>query len=328
MCGDISKYLREYGMQYRDLSQSAAPDAACTLEKLRDQTLAHIDAMVDHHCGDHSKCNTKDCLYLRLQNHHYAKYCTEHEDDVKEKKLTYKQIIVLREDKINEDYARQSRFKGMTMSISNIGRAKIRKEITKRLDKKNIDRVALAMSSNGCENFFSRVIKFTSGKRIYFGRKDGWEIRVKFAAAKKSDPRMTNKVRNEMGITSTSAVREMATVTMLREQEYHAHYKRQEKYKERRKVKKLITSKVVMKNSKDPARHKTEKLSAKAVVKSKAKSSVDKPAVPQKRKTNCPNCKHMHPGKCPEPVYMSKKKKIKSKLVDESYMSSLFGSRD
>ena len=93
------------------------------------------------------------------------------------------------------------------MSIRSNGRTKIKKETTKRLCKKNIERVSLVISSNGCEKFFSRVIKITSVKRTHFGRKDGWEIHVKFVAAKKSDLRDADKLRNDMGIASTSAVR-------------------------------------------------------------------------------------------------------------------------
>ena len=68
------------------------------------------------------------------------------------------------------------------MSMGGKGRAKVKHVIDKRLDIENIDRVALAYSSNKCENFFSVLVKYTSGKRIYLGKNDAWGIHIKFTA--------------------------------------------------------------------------------------------------------------------------------------------------
>ena len=78
MFSDVSKHVRENVMQHRILSNSTATDAPCNLEMIHDKTLAQIDAMVDHNCGDYSHCSTRDYLCLRLQNHYFAKYCAEH----------------------------------------------------------------------------------------------------------------------------------------------------------------------------------------------------------------------------------------------------------
>ncbi|KAL7536484.1 hypothetical protein ACHAXR_007193 [Thalassiosira sp. AJA248-18] len=319
MCGDISKYLREYGDDYRKWSSSDDIDAEEKLNKSRDRALNRIDALVHHHCGDHKYCASTDCLFRDTENRHVAKHRVETDDN-----KSRDEIIELCVDEINEAYSAKSRFKGMSMSMGEGGRAKIRNEITKRLDSKNIDRVALAMSSNGCENYFSQLVKYTCGKRIYFGRKDGWEVRCKFVAAKKSDARLTNKVRREMGVLSTSAVREQSITRLLKEKEYQAAYQQQEKCKARRKAKKLISSKTVVSNSKNPARHKTGKLSPKEVVKSTVNKTTEA-SQNKRRKNPCPNCKGWHPGKCIEPEYKAKKKKVKTKF-DASYMASLFRS--
>ena len=75
--------------------------------------------------------------------------------------------------KVDEEYADKSQFSGMSMSMGKKRRAKLKNEICKRLDEKNIDRVALCMNSNRCKNYFSVLVKFTCDKRIYFGRKNG-----------------------------------------------------------------------------------------------------------------------------------------------------------
>ena len=79
-------------------------------------------------------------------------------------------ILEANQHKVDEENA-ETRFSGMSMSIGKKGRAKLKNKICNRLDENNIDRVALCMSSNRCANNFSVLVKFTCGKRIYFGRK-------------------------------------------------------------------------------------------------------------------------------------------------------------
>ena len=141
---------------------------------------------------------------------------------------------------------------------------------------------------------------------------------MKFVAAKKSDPRVSDKVWNEMDVVSDSTVREMATSIMLKHKEHHAGHKKLDNRKEHRKMKKLISSKSCMTNSKDLARHEAEKLPAKEVTKSKEKINVSKPHVAQKRKTIFPGFKQMHHRKRTDPVCLLKKKIIKSILADTS----------
>jgi len=56
------------------------------------------------------------------------------------------------------------------MSLGKKGQATCYQENTKRLDESNIDRVALAMSSNDCENFVGMLLKYSHGKRVSWDR--------------------------------------------------------------------------------------------------------------------------------------------------------------
>ena len=273
--------------------------------------------MIHHHCGDHEFCEVGDCEYRQIENHYVCKHRVE-KDDAKSRE----EILAANEHKINEDYAKRSRFSGMAMSMGKKGRAKLQSEVTKRLDEKNIDRVARCMSSNRCENYFSVLVKYTCGKRIYFGRKKGWKVRLLFTAASLSNNRVNDDVREHIGIGTSSIVREQQIEAALKEKQYQAEYKKTEKYKARRKAKKLVKCKQVVSNARNPARHKTGKLSPKENVKSATGKPATKNSAPKKRKTPCPNCKQFHPGKCPEPDY-SGKRSVKSK-IDKGELATLF----
>ena len=77
-----------------------------------------------------------------------------------------KDILRLHKQDIRKEYAKVSRFSGKAMSMGKIGQQTVYREITKRLNEGNIDRVSLAMSSNDCENYFGLLSKFSHGKRI------------------------------------------------------------------------------------------------------------------------------------------------------------------
>ena len=143
-----------------------------------------------------------------------------------------------------------------------------------------------------------------------------------YAAASQTNKRLNDKVRERMGVASTSYVREQRINKRLAKKSYNATYRKSKKYKARRKAKKLIKASEVVKSSKNPARHKSEKLSAKEDVKAAAGGAKKKASGQRKRKTPCPNCKRFHPGKCPEPNY-SCKRVAKSKLNKED-IASLF----
>lgn len=310
ICGDISKYLREYGEDLRNVKD---PDK---LDKSRTLTMRRIDNLIDHHCGDHSCCEVADCKYRQTENKHFARHKTIHGDD---DNMTRDEILEKYEDKIDEEYAEKARFRGMSMSMGKSGRIKVKGEITKRLDENNIDRVALAMSSNRCENFFSVLVKYTCGKRVYFGKKNGWKVRLKFVAASKSDNRITDKIRHEMGVSSTSVVREERITKANKRKQYYSDYKKQDKYKDRRSHSKQVKCKQVKANASNPSAHKKDKLSPKEDV------HIEEPAAKSKTKKRnknpCSNCGDFHPGKCPEPKYRASRKKSK---IDKKHIASLF----
>ena len=54
----------------------------------------------------------------------------------------------------------------------------------------------------------SVLVKYTSGKRIYLGKKDAWSTLIKFVSDLKSSPRISDEIRIKAGITSISALRE------------------------------------------------------------------------------------------------------------------------
>ena len=122
-----------------------------------------------------------------------------------------------------------------------------------------------------------------------------------YAAASQTNKRLNDKVRKQMGVVSTSYVRKQRIEKRLAKKSYKAKYQQSNKATVRRKAKKLIKASEVVGNSKNPARHKTEKLSSKEDVKAKAGGAKKKVSGPKKRKNPCPNCKRFHPGKCPEP---------------------------
>ena len=103
-----------------------------------------------------------------------------------------------------------------------------------------------------------------------------------YAAASQTNKRLNDKVRERMGVASTSYVREQRINKRLAKKSYNAKYRKSKKYKARRKAKKLIKASEVVKSSKNPARHKSEKLSAKEDVTAAADGAKKKASVPKK----------------------------------------------
>ena len=82
-------------------------------------------------------CDAADCLYLRLENKIVAKYRAEKEgkDTINPKPRS--EILEANRHKVDEAYAKDSRFSGISMSIGKKGRSKVHGDILKRLDKKH-----------------------------------------------------------------------------------------------------------------------------------------------------------------------------------------------
>ena len=126
------------------------------------------------------------------------------------------------------------------------------------------------------------------------------------------------------GITTSSASREKPLTQRLDRNLYKACYKQGEKYLQRRKMRKLVSTKAVQKNSREPSRHKSEKLSPKEDCKSLPKPTQKrKPAKPKK----CSNCGEIHAGKYQQPMYKNngRGKKTKGDVMNTNEVDALFG---
>ena len=136
ICSDISKYLREYGDEIRKLEGEENEESKAKQDEQRERCLRRIEALIHHHCGDHEVCDAADCLYLRLENEIVAKYRAEKEgkDTINPKPRS--EILEANRHKVDEAYAKDSRFSGISMFIGKKGRSKAHGEISERLDKK------------------------------------------------------------------------------------------------------------------------------------------------------------------------------------------------
>ena len=177
------------------------------------------------------------------------------------------------------------------MSMGENGRAQVYKEISKRLDDRNIDRVAMALSSNACENFYGMLTKYTHGKRINYGQTDSWAVFGLYVAGKKSDDRFEDKVQQCAGIQS-SYVRDSQIDKSIAVKENHREREKREDVKERQKVRQMAKIKECQKNMRVAGRHRPNSLSPKDNCKSTNTGLTTK----KKRRTRCknPNCGLLH----------------------------------
>jgi hypothetical protein len=191
ICGDLTRHLRTF----HDILQSSLDTV--TISKARDACLCAIDAIIPHHCGDHSLYTRSNCLYKKL------------ELDVGAFFAAMDQTAMTKEFKqeVNRQYAEKARFKGVCMSISLEGRKKIAKVITSRVNEHNIDLIAELKSNNNCENYFTQIIKHTKGKRRYLGQKNGLHALTGFIAAKSSNPDISAKIMSKLGVVDCSWIR-------------------------------------------------------------------------------------------------------------------------
>ncbi|EJK46210.1 hypothetical protein THAOC_35133, partial [Thalassiosira oceanica] len=318
MCSDVSKNIRRYGEKVSELDKGLA-DYQEQKEKLRDAALNDIDAIVPHHCGDHSSCGDQ-CKYKEIENSYISKYKESppagREGLNPENKEDRAKIAKLYEADIKSDYAKEARFRGATMSMSKAGQAKVKKVISQRLDKSNIDRVSETLSSNDCEGFFNMLTKYSHGKRIYYGQADSWQCFGKLVAGRKSNDRFEDEVQSLAGMVSTY-VRDTQVVKCLRIKDKKRAREQSDKCKDRRKVHQMAKLKASQKSLSLPGRHKSNTLNAKDNCKS---APEEPPKKKKKRRTRCKNCKDFHDGECPWPAGVnpdSVKPKSKTQLKEE-----------
>ena len=158
--GDITRHIKWCRGRLDDLGSMAfANDDARrkAKEEIYAAALEKVDSIVPHHCGDHSTCKREDCKYLQLRlqvlARHHALGITASEADV--------------DKETNELHAEKGRFRGKYLSLSDSGRQQITREISSRLNRKTIEKIAELQCSNKCEGFFNQVTKHTDGKRVY-----------------------------------------------------------------------------------------------------------------------------------------------------------------
>ena len=303
---DISRALRDYGKQLRsEPPDSSGPEVDDRIKKYRNYAMKRIKAIIPHHCGNHEDCSYDDCNMVRLERHFIAKYRVEFEGTANEK-VSDEDIIRMHKQDILREYAKLARFHGEVMSMGKKGQEKVANEIFKRLDETNINRVAMSLSSNGCENFFSMLVKFSHGKRLYFGQTDSWEVLQLLVVGLKSDDRIEDRIRAHAGILS-SYVRDIGTAKLIEKKEYDRKYKATETFKKRRKLKQITKMKDVVKNKTAPAAHRSNKLSPKSTCKSQAPKT--KKAGTKRKK--CSNCGLLHSGECQDPKFAGPKRSTK-----------------
>ena len=108
------------------------------LDVCRASALKRINAIIPHHCMDHSGCSVEDCFVIKKRREHINSHRVIYEDS----NLTEEQIIELHADAIAKLHAENGRFRGKHMSMGKKGQQVVMHEITKRLDFNSIDRVA------------------------------------------------------------------------------------------------------------------------------------------------------------------------------------------
>ena len=187
------------------------------------------------------------------------------------------------------------------------------KEVTKRLNKSGIDRVAISISSNGCENLFIVLDNYSHGKRMYFGRTDSWEVCQLFVAGLKSNDNVEEKIQAHARIKS-SVMKDIAITKITKEKEHHRARKKSEKCKSRRKISKFAKANAVIKNSAANGRNKPNKLLPTASGQSKLCEK--KPTQKRNKAEKCSNCGMHHAGECVDPLFPGKKGNNKKKRAE------------
>ena len=129
---------------------------------MRDFHIERIANIVPHHCGDHRNCRADDCTMLQMQRKVIAKHCSK--DKACGTKLADKELLYHFKSDANARCPKQSRFKGKIMNMGKDGQVLVFKEVTKRLNENNIDRVVIAISSDNRENYLACLSSFLMTK--------------------------------------------------------------------------------------------------------------------------------------------------------------------
>lgn len=194
------------------------------------------------------------------------------------------------------------RFEGKYMDLSQNGMAVLEKEIKKRFNEKNIDKLAEMACSNSCEAFYSVLTKFSEGKRLNLEHTDLWKNMILLVFCRTGNIEETHQELSDiLGLDITSAeTRRLASTSKKRKQ--NREMAESETGKRRRHESKITTA-IRMGKEDSKTKHKSEKLSTTKQAKSEVKV--------------CSKChKFGHPTKdCP--VLKLKRKSKKRKMLTD-----------
>ena len=205
---DVSRHLSSYSNEKKAILSTTIGDSEDKKEKINNAKktcLQRIDSIIHHHCGNHEHCDHSHCLHkkIELEVRTCVKIMDENKDDAE--KRTEKEI----KEMIEEKYAKQSRFKGSYMDISLNGQNELKTVIKKRLNEKNLDRIAKILSSNCCEQYFGCLVKYSQGKRLNQDMTDSWRVLQYFVAGLRSNANFTSDLIEHIGLVPSHIRNEM-----------------------------------------------------------------------------------------------------------------------
>ena len=190
------------------------------------------------------------------------------------------------------------------MDLSDYGMHVLLKEIRKRFNEKNIDRIAPMACSNSCEGYFSVLAKLSEGKRLNLEHTDLWYSMLLLVFCRSGKEGETHRQLSELLGLSSTAAEERRLAQNKKTREHNRKVATSEVGKDRRHEAKMTTT-IRMGKEDTKTAHRSEKV---ATTKS-AKSKVSR----------CKICEHVgHTKKdCPALKSVRKSKKRKAeRLVD------------
>jgi len=289
LSSDVSKHLRRYHEKRKKQPMDVA--------KLRAECLSSLKAIVPHHAGNHNCCSSEWCKFQQIK------------DKMISDRRESGDATPVSEKAVQKEYAKVARFGGKLLSVGEAGQKRLSKVITSRVMEKNINRLAFILSSNLSENFFGMLIKYSEGKRLYFGQSDSTEVFMNWVAGMQANPHLGDQVLEKLGAPLTE-IRVQQIQKKEKKQELDRKRKRTEQYNNRRIAHKQIQLHQLGKDLVSRDRHKRDKLpptedcrgSAKKVAcKKKATRAMHPKKSSALRKcSNCGSTVHIK-SQCPEP---------------------------
>jgi len=255
----------------------------------REKCVTAVRSVISHHCNDHRHCVEEDCQYLHIK--HMLKV---------RQQQTGKGYTV---QEIASEYAKVSRFKGASLSIHREARNKVIHVIMQRVNLKNVDRLAMAMSSNLCEQYFSMLVKFSQGKRLNLCQSDAWKVVQLFVAGLSSDSTFIDKLLKEAG-GSDSIVRSNSRTRIAHKKDVDAKRKKKDEYLFQKQAAKSMRLRCMEKEGASSAAHKPDKVKPTDACRS------GKLGAKTRKPDTCSNCGQLGHKchRCKEPKYNAAQK--------------------